>query len=79
MTKETENVHYRDIDFLDDDGLHREAGWYFLDEEGYPYGPFLSEEHCRNGLKLYIMQLMAGTAPTQQLEHNTPWWKRLKI
>mgnify|MGYP001586668985 CR=1 FL=1 len=67
MPKESFGVHYRATEFLYRN-WHYEPGWYFYDEEQDLYGPFFNEEHCRNGLQLYIMQLMAGEAPTQLSE-----------
>lgn len=60
-----EAVGYIDKEFFDSEGMHKPPGWYFLDEEGDTYGPFLSEEHATNGLKLYLKQLMSGQSPTQ--------------
>lgn len=44
---------------------HYPPGWYFYDEENDAYGPFENRPHCERGAKLYLMQLMAGVAPTQ--------------
>lgn len=44
---------------------HYEPGWYFYDEEGDLYGPFVSEAHCNRGFQLYLQQLNLGVAPTQ--------------
>jgi hypothetical protein len=62
--QEPRDVHYRDKEFLYRN-WHYQPGWYFYDEEEDLYGPFLSQLHAQNGLKLYITQLLAGKSPTQ--------------
>lgn len=73
MSREVENVHFHDVEFLytspvDGVSWHYPPGWYFFDEEGDLYGPFLDKGHAERGLRLYLEQLMAGVSPTQ-LKH----------
>ena len=71
MPRNHEAVFLRDKDFLEK-GYHWEPGYYFYDEEGDLYGPFLSAEQGECALKLYLQQLMAGEAPTQLLDPGVP-------
>ena len=59
-----DNVHFRAKEFIFR-SYHYEPGWYFYDEEGDLYGPFLNKKHCEVGLQLYLQQLIDGVAPTQ--------------
>jgi hypothetical protein len=64
-TKEV--IHFRDKDFIEKN-YHWPAGWYFYDEEGVLYGPFLSEAQTEVALQIYVRQLLLGVAPTQMPE-----------
>lgn len=62
--EENDGVHYRDKEFLYKN-VHYDKGWYFYDEEGDLYGPFLTRTQTEVGLRMYIEQLLRGEAPTQ--------------
>lgn len=61
-------IYFQPVEFFDREGMHREAGWFFNDEEGDPYGPFLDRAHAERGLQVYLKQLERGDAPTQQTD-----------
>lgn len=62
--KEASYITYYDKEFLHRN-VHYEPGWYFPDEEGDLYGPFLTKTQTEMALRMYLQQLMDGVAPTQ--------------
>jgi hypothetical protein len=61
----SEVIHFRDKDFIEQN-YHWPSGWYFYDEDGDLYGPFLTQAQTEVALQLYLEQLLEGRAPTQQ-------------
>lgn len=57
MSKELFEFH--DKEFLENN-WHWPPGYYFRDEEGDLYGPFLSEQQRNVGWKIYLEGRMSG-------------------